>query len=48
MKIALTLNTDPEDADPAHSTGLTSDAHDRLTEALMQAGFEIADGPHRR
>lgn len=48
MKINLTLKPmDPDDVDAEHSMGITSDAYDNLTEALMQAGFEIVSGPTR-
>ncbi len=47
MQVNLKLDVDPSDADESHSTGLTSEAFDRLTDALAQAGFEIADGPDR-
>lgn len=47
MKIHLALNVDPEDTDAGHSMGITNDAYERLTDALTQAGFEIADGPDR-
>lgn len=48
MKITLTLKTtDPDDNDPGHAMGITEDAYERLTEALLQAGFEIASGPDR-
>ena len=48
VKITLALNTtDPADDDPEHPMGITADAYDRLTDALQQAGFEIASGPDR-
>lgn len=47
MKIQLTLEVDdPDDIDPTHSTGITSDAYDHLSEALADAGFSIFAGPH--
>ncbi len=47
MKIKLTLGVSPEDEDREHSMGITAEAYDRLTEALMEAGFEIESGPDR-
>jgi hypothetical protein len=47
MKIDLRLTVnDDKYVDLTHPMGITSDAYDHLTEALMEAGFEVADGPH--
>jgi hypothetical protein len=48
MKIDLRLTVnDDKYVDLTHPMGITSDAYDHLTEALMEAGFEIADGPEQ-
>ena len=47
MKVILTLNVSPEDTDAEHSMGITNDAYERLSDALMQAGFDIVSGPDR-
>lgn len=48
MKIAVILEVeDPRDLDPHHSTGLTSEAYDRLYEAITDAGFEFVSGPDK-
>lgn len=41
MKIYITLEVDDEIADPDDETGVTSEAFDRLFDALMHFGTEI-------
>lgn len=44
MKIKVILSpADPDDADASDSTGLTEEAYNRLTDALIRAGFDIED-----
>jgi hypothetical protein len=45
VKINLTLDVDPSDHDASDSTGLTAEAHDRLCDALTDAGLSIESGP---
>lgn len=46
MKITMTLNVpNIEDIDPADPTGLTEAAYTRLSDAIVDAGFEFVDGP---
>lgn len=46
MKVTLTLDVvDPDDVDAEHSMGITNDAYERLTDRLVEAGFEIVSGP---
>lgn len=48
MKIEITLSVpEGQDIDLTHPMGITAAAHDRLTEAILDAGFEIAEGPDR-
>lgn len=48
MKITLTLLVpDEQDVDLTHPMGITAEAHDRLTDALISSDFEIADGPEQ-
>jgi hypothetical protein len=46
MKIEMTLVVDePTDVDTTDSTGLTEQAFERLSDALMACGFSIDQGP---
>lgn len=48
MKIDLTLLVnDDQYVDLTHPMGITNEAYDQLTEAIMDAGFEIVNGPDR-
>ena len=40
MKITITVNVPDDLADPGDSTGLTSDAHDDLTQTLIEQGYD--------
>lgn len=45
MEITLRLRVPEESADPEHSTGLTEDAFDQLSDVLMELGYEFVSGP---
>ena len=41
MKIIITMNVDPDYADPEHPMGVTEQGYDRITEALAELGTDI-------
>jgi hypothetical protein len=41
MRIEITLEVDPEDADPSDSTGLTESAFNRFMDALSGLGDDV-------
>jgi len=46
MKIAMTIGVmDPTYIQKTRATGITEEAENRLVVALVEAGFEILDGP---
>lgn len=48
MKIEITLSVpEGQDIDATHPMGITGAAYDRLSEAIADAGFEIAEGPDK-
>ena len=47
VTIELILAPDEDDVDETDGTGLTSEAFDNLSEALIRLGYDFVSGPTR-